>query len=168
MLNKKTSVSAVTLARIGVIAALYAVTTMALPFLSYGNVQLRFSEALTVLPLFYSEAVVGLFVGCIIANIIGNGFLDIILGSAASLVAAIITYIIGKKVQNKTLKMALGGLPPVFINAFVVPFTYLVITDLKELYFLNVLSVGIGQILAVYIFGSLLYIGIDKIFNKVK
>ena len=52
----------------GVIAALYAVLTLALPFLSYGAVQIRFSEALTVLPFFLPEAVPGLAIGCFIAN----------------------------------------------------------------------------------------------------
>ena len=76
----------------GVIAALYAVLTLALPFLSYGAVQIRFSEALTVLPFFLPEAVPGLAIGCFIANLIGSPIaLDWIVGTAATLLAALWT-----------------------------------------------------------------------------
>ena len=93
--NKKTS--GTSLARIGVIAGLYIVATMSLPFLSYGSIQLRISEALTILPLFFPEAVVGLFIGCLISNILGNGILDIVFGSLATLIAGILTCIVVKR-----------------------------------------------------------------------
>ena len=164
MLQTKKSIGR-KMAKAGVIACVYAVTTMCLPFMSYGGVQLRFSEALTILPLFIPEAVAGLFIGCLIANLLGNGILDIIFGSLATLVAGIITYFIGKLVKNEVLKVALGGFPPVIINAIVVPFTYLLITELKSLYFINFVTVFIGQFLAVYLFGTLLYLAIKKYFK---
>ena len=161
--NKKTS--GTFLARIGVIAGLYIVATMSLPFLSYGSIQLRISEALTILPLFFPEAVVGLFIGCLISNILGNGILDIVFGSLATLIAGILTCIVGKTVKNTTLKFLLGAFPPVIINAIVVPFTYLVITELEALYWFNFLTVFIGQFLAVYVLGALLYSLIKKYFK---
>ncbi len=164
MLNSKKT-SGTSLARIGVIAGLYIVTTMSLPFLSYGSIQLRISEALTVLPLFFPEAVVGLFIGCLISNILGNGILDIVFGSLATLIAGVLTYIVGKTVKNTTLKFLLGAFPPVIINAIVVPFTYLVVTELEALYWFNFLTVFIGQFLAVYVLGALLYSLIKKYFK---
>ena len=163
MLKTKKSIGS-KLARAGVIACVYAVTTMCLPFMSYGSVQLRVSEALTILPLLIPESVVGLFVGCLIANLLGNGIIDIVFGSLATLVAGVCTYLIGKYVKNTFLKVAIGGFFPVIINAIVVPFTYLLITELPYLYWINFLTVFIGQFLAVYVFGTILYLAIKKYF----
>lgn len=166
MNNKKNSNKSNFIVKAGLIGAIYAALTMSLPFLSYGSVQLRVSEALTILPLFYPEAVIGLFVGCLISNIIGNGILDVIFGSLATLVSAILTYIVGKKIKNDKLKFIIGGVFPVIINAIVIPFTYLMITELPSLYWLNFLTVFIGQFLAVYLFGTLLYLSIKRIKSK--
>ena len=166
MNNKKSSNKSNFIVKAGLIGAIYAALTMSLPFLSYGSVQLRVSEALTILPLFYPEAVIGLFVGCLISNIIGNGILDVIFGSLATLVSAILTYIVGKKIKNDNLKFIVGGFFPVIINAIVIPFTYLMIMELPSLYWLNFLTVFIGQFLAVYLFGTVLYISIKRIKSK--
>ena len=165
MLNSKKSVGSF-LAKSSVIAAIYAVATMALPFMSYGGVQLRVSEALTLLPLFFAEAIPGLFIGCLIANLLGNGLLDIIFGSLATLIAAGLTYLVGKLIKNNVLRLLLGGIPPIIINAIVIPFTYLLVTELSSLYFVNFLTVFIGQVLAVYLFGGLLYLAINKRFQN--
>jgi len=75
------------------IAAVYAVLTIAFAPLSYGQIQVRFAEALTILPFFTSAAIPGLFVGCIVANFFGpGGMLDVVFGSAATLIAAYISY----------------------------------------------------------------------------
>ena len=166
MLNSKKSIGSF-LAKAGVIAGIYAVATMALPFMSYGGIQMRVSEALTLLPLFFVEAIPGLFIGCLIANLLGNGLLDIIFGSLATLVAAAVTYLVGRLVKNNVLRVLLGGLPPILINAIVVPFTYLLVTELSSLYFINFLTVGIGQFIAVYVFGGLLYLALYKRLNQI-
>ena len=76
------------LALSGLVAALYAVTTILFAPISYGYVQVRISEALTVLPFFFPQAVFGIFVGCLFANLFGGfGILDVVLGSAATLLA---------------------------------------------------------------------------------
>ena len=150
------------LAKTGVVACVYAVATMLIAPLSYGSIQLRFSEALTILPLFMPESVIGLFIGCLIANLLGNGLIDVIFGSLATLVAAVLTYLVGKFIKNEVAKVALGGFFPVIINAIVIPFTYLLITELPSLYFLNFLTVFVGQFIAVYLFGTLLYLAIKK------
>lgn len=160
LINKKGKTGFIVKA--GLIGALYAALTMSLPFMSYGNVQLRVSEALTILPLFFPESILGLFVGCLISNIIGNGILDVVLGSIATLISACLTYATGKLIKNDFLKMAVGGFFPVIVNAAIVPFTYLAISQLKELYWLNFLSVFIGQFVAVYVFGSILFVVIKR------
>ena len=73
------------------IAALYAVLTVALPIPQYGGVQLRAAEAMTVLPFLFPAATPGLFVGCIIANLFSPYPLDVLCGSAATLIACLLT-----------------------------------------------------------------------------
>ena len=89
----KTRSNALELAQAGVIAALYVVLTLVFAPISFGSVQLRVAEALTILPLFTSAAVPGLFVGCLVANIFGGAVLwDIIFGSIATLIGAYFSY----------------------------------------------------------------------------
>ena len=97
-----------------VIAAVYAAVTLLLAPLSYGPMQVRASEALTVLPYFTPAAIPGLFVGCFTANMISPyGIVDLVCGSIASLAAAWLSY----KLRGKPL---LVPLPPVVINGVVI------------------------------------------------
>lgn len=81
-----------------VIAAVYAILTVVLSPISYGPIQFRLSEALTILPAFTPAAVPGLFIGCLIANLMSPvGLVDIICGSAATLIAAFISYKLRKR-----------------------------------------------------------------------
>ena len=98
------------LCRAAVIGALYAAVTLLLAPISYGNLQCRVSEALCILPWFFPETSWGLFVGCLLANLLGgNGPLDIIFGSLATLIACLIT----ARVKARGLAL----LPPVVVNA---------------------------------------------------
>ncbi len=101
--------------RIALIAALYAVLTAAPPFssISYGPVQVRVSEALTVLPFLTRDAIAGLWIGCILANL-GSPFLlyDVTLGAGATLLAAFLT--------SKMPSELAAPLPPVVLNSIVV------------------------------------------------
>jgi len=102
-----------------IVAALYATLTLAIAPLGYGPVQFRVSEALTVLPFFSSFSVLGLTMGCLISNIISPyGILDLIFGSFATLIAAIITYKIGK--SNFKFKRYLAPFPAVIINGIII------------------------------------------------
>ncbi len=103
------------LARAGVIAALYvALTYLAgLMNLAYGPVQFRFSEALTVLPFLFPEAVPGLFIGCVVSNLLSPyGALDLVVGSLATLLAALWTARCGKR--------WFAPMPPVIANAVLI------------------------------------------------
>ncbi|MCK4590192.1 MAG: QueT transporter family protein, partial [Candidatus Latescibacteria bacterium] len=102
------------LTRVGLIGALYAALTLALAPISYGPLQVRVSEALTVLPYVMPASVWGLFIGCFLANWLGGlGPWDIFGGSLLTLLAAILTYWV-----RKTGKPWLAPLPPVLVNAF--------------------------------------------------
>lgn len=111
------------LCRAGVIAALYVALTYAFGAIAYnGILQIRPAEALTVLPLFFPEAVPALWIGCMLANL-GSPFImyDVPLGGLATLIAALLTYGTGRLVKNNVLKVAVGGFFPVIINAFIIP-----------------------------------------------
>ena len=139
-----------------IIAALYTVMSlMSSVFgLTFGAVQCRFSEALTVLPFFLPEAIPGLFVGCLVTNLMSTvGPLDIIFGSLATLLAALWT----AKMPNKYL----APLPPVVCNAVIIGamiawyetgFT----AAFPAVFAYNALTVGIGEAIACYVLGLLL------------
>ena len=102
-----------TLALGGMVAALYAALTVLLAPLSYGPVQLRFSEGLTLLPYFLPEAVPGLAVGCLIANLFGGyGAVDVIVGTGATLLAALLT--------RRMPRLWMAALPPVLVNMLLI------------------------------------------------
>ncbi len=135
----------------GLIAALYAVLTISMASFSYGVYQVRVSEALTVLPFVYPFAVIGLFIGCLVANIYGGmGLPDIIFGSLFTLIAGILTYLTSK-IKNKGLGMALAPLPPVLINAFGVSIYLHKIMEVSYLF--SVQMIGLGELVACYVFG---------------
>jgi uncharacterized membrane protein len=154
------------LARAGIITALYVALTYACMPLAYGTIQVRIGEALTVLPLLYAESVPALFIGCALANI-GSpfGFYDICIGSVVSLAAAFVTYLIGKFVKNKVLKIILGGLPPIIFNAALLPLMWLLFCN-DAAYVANMLSILATQSIFVYGLGTPLYLALAKLKEK--
>ena len=119
----KQLISTRALTRSGIIAALYAAFTWVFGDLAYGPLQIRPAEALCILPIFFIESVSGLFVGCALANLMsGYGIYDIAFGSLTTLLAAILTFIIGVMLKRNLLSAILGGIPPVLFNAIVIPF----------------------------------------------
>ena len=135
------------IAEAGIIGALYAALTVAFAPISYGPVQVRIAEALTVLPFLTGRAIWGLYAGCLVANIFGGyGLVDIFGGSFLTLLAAIATWWLRR--FNRPL---LAPLPPVLINALGVSL-YLHILA-KWPYWLTVAYVGLGEFAACYILG---------------
>lgn len=111
------------LCRAGVIAALYVALTYAFGAIAYqGVLEIRPAEALTVLPLFFPEAVPALWIGCMLANL-GSPTLvyDVPIGGLATLVASLLTYGAGRLIKNEIARFAVGGIFPVLINALVIP-----------------------------------------------
>ncbi len=153
------------LIRGAVIASLYIAICFMLKPLSFGPVQLRISEALCILPIFLPEAILGLFIGCLVSNLIGGAFLiDVILGSVTTLFAAIAT----RYIYKKTASAPFALFPPVILNALIVgayvPFVYSspgTVNTLPVIIF-SILTVGIGQVIAVYVLGLPLAKALEK------
>jgi uncharacterized membrane protein len=135
------------IAQVGIIASLYAVITIILAPISYGPVQVRLSEALTVLPYLTSAAVPGLFIGCLVANAYGGlGLPDMIGGSLCTLLAATLTYLV-----SKTRKPFLAPLPPVAVNSLGVSLYLHLLFNLP--YWITVAYIALGEFMACFILG---------------
>ncbi len=150
--------SARAIARGALIAALYALLTLlTLPL--GGGVQLRFSEALCVLPWFCPEAVPGLFVGCAVANLVtGAVVLDVIFGSLATLAAAYLTYELRRRGASKWL----APLPAVVVNAMVVGLLIRYVYEVELPLWLCMAGVFAGQVISCYGIGMPLWYALNK------
>lgn len=146
----------------GIIAALYIALTLGFAPISFGALQFRVSEALTVLPFFMPEAVWGLGIGCFISNLYTGNAFDVVLGTFATVIAAAITCYIGKRQKRGFLlkKAWYAPLPAVLSNAFIVGYTltYLYVDAVTDAFPIVALQVGAGELAVCYIIGvPLLY-----------
>ena len=140
------------LAQSALIAALYIALTLLSQLLGIasGAIQLRLSEALTVLPFFTPAAVPGLFVGCMLANLLtGCAIWDVVFGSIATLIGAIGTYLLRKK-------RFLAAIPPILANMAILPFVLLYVYGVPETLPYLILTIGIGEILSCGVLGTAL------------
>ena len=147
---KKKSVFYITQA--AMIAAIYVVLTIFISAfgLASGAIQVRISEALCILPVFTTAAIPGLFVGCLLANLItGATVFDIIFGSLATLIGAIGTYFLRKTKFAYTL-------PPVLSNAIIIPFVLKYAYGLEDAWWFLAVTVGVGEIISICLLGLLL------------
>ena len=141
-----------------IIAALYVVLTFlaAALGLSSGVIQIRFSEALCILPYFTSAAIPGLTIGCLLANALtGCALWDVIFGSLATLIGALIAQKLGK---HKWLV----PMPSVLSNMAIVPPVLKMIYGAPDAYPFLLLTVGIGEVISVYGLGMLLLFALEK------
>lgn len=113
------------LTRIAMIAAIYTAVSLALAPFSYGNIQVRIAEALTLLPLIYQPSIAGLTIGCFLTNVIGvmiganpTGMIDAFVGTTATLLAAIMTFRL-KDIKIGTLPIPSILMPVLFNMVFV-------------------------------------------------
>ena len=142
----------------GIIAALYLALTLLANALGLANyaVQVRFSESLTILPYFTPAAVPGLFVGCLLSNILtGCALPDIIFGSLATLIGAAATYML----RNKSKWLA--PLPAIVSNAIIVTFVLLYAYGIEPLWF-SFVTVTAGEIISCGVLGMLLLNALRK------
>ena len=152
------------LVQAAMIGAIYVVLTVAFAPISFGEVQIRFAEALTILPFFTPAAVPGLFVGCLIANILGGAILpDIIFGSLATLIGAVGTYLLRKQSNY------LAPVPPIVANMLIVPFVLRYGYGVNLPIPLMMLTVGAGEVISAGVIGlillNVLYKNRQKIFG---
>lgn len=141
------------------IGALYAALTLIAQPISFGLVQMRVSEAMCVLPYYSTAAVPGLFIGCLVANLVsGAPIWDVIFGSLATLIAAFLT----AKMRKWGAPKYLVPLPAVAVNAVIVGLLLYHVYAVPVSLALCMLSVAAGQVIACYGFGTVLMIIIEK------
>ena len=149
-------------AQAAVIAAIYVVLTLLFAPFSYGEVQVRLSEALTILPVFTPAAVPGLFVGCLLSNMLGGCIVpDFIFGSLATLTGAVFTYLL----RNQSRFLA--PLPPILANALIVPFVLRFGYQVPLPIPFMMLTVGIGEVISCGVFGMILYAALYRYKNLI-
>ena len=155
------------LTRAAMIAALYAVLTLILQPFSFGAVQLRVSEALTILPMVMADAVPGLALGCLLANLLcGAMWYDVVFGTLATLLAAVMT----RKLKNSSF---VAASMPVLFNALIVgPVVYFAYSKgpggmfSLPLLLIDMLTVGIGEAIACYVLGGVALSGAKRLPKK--
>ena len=141
-----------------VIAALYTVLTFIANALDLANqaIQVRISEALTILPVFTPAAIPGLFAGCLLSNVLtGCALLDVVFGSLATLIGAFGTYALKKHKY-------IAPLPPILANTIIVPVVLKYVYELGDTIPFFMLTVGIGEIISCGILGILLLKALEK------
>lgn len=153
------------------IAAIYVILTLLANALHLASqvIQVRFSEALTVLPFFTPVAIPGLFVGCIISNIITGCLpLDTVFGSIATLLGALGTYFISNKFSHNKTARYLAPVPPIVANTLIVPFVLAYVYEFEGSIPYFMLTVGIGEIISCGVLGLLLLAAVSRtgIFNQ--
>lgn len=152
-------VSVQRLVRCAVIAAVYVVLCLVLAPFSYGAIQVRIAEALCLLPVFGAEYIIGVTLGCFLANLFGSTIIDVIFGTIATLLACLVTYRL-RNVRIKGLAIP-ASLPPVLFNAVIVGIEITIFfTDYTAmsapvwlLCLTNGITVGIGELISCTILG---------------
>lgn len=166
--NQKPLFTTRSIVRGGMIAALYVVFTMIFQPISFGAIQFRIAEALTLLPILTVDAVPGLFVGCLLANWLGGGiWFDVALGSVATLLAALCT----RKLRNKPFLAAL--MPTIFNGLIVGPVVYFAYVrapgdpvSVGTLLF-NMSTVAFGELVVCYVLGLPMLYGLKRLPQKI-
>lgn len=132
------------------IAAIYTVLTMVFAPISFGLIQFRISEVLCILPFFTPAAIPGLFIGCLLSNFLCSAaMLDVVFGSLATLIGAVVSYKLRKY-------RWLVCVPPIVSNAIIIPWVLRYAYGSTDLLWYSMITVGIGEILAIGVLGNLL------------
>lgn len=140
-----------------VIAALYVVVTYVFSAFASGVIQVRVSEALTILPAFTPAAIPGLVIGCLLSNTLtGCVLLDIIFGSVATLIGALGSYALRRHTW-------LVPIPPIVSNMIIVPFVLRFAYGATDAFPFMIATVGAGEIISCYLLGMILYGALKKV-----
>jgi uncharacterized membrane protein len=143
-----------------IIAAIYTVLVVVFNYVSFGPIQFRIAEALTVLPYFTPAAIPGVTLGCFLSAILTPGvhILDMIFGSLATLVAAFLTY----KLRRYKL---LAPVPPIVVNALVIPWVLKAAYGEAQSIPVLMLSIGASEVITAGIIGIVLLFALEKVKN---
>ena len=155
-MNKSDNKAVYYMAYAAVIAAIYVVLTMVFAPISFGPVQFSISEALCILPFFTPAAVPGLFLGCLLSNLLyGAAALDVVFGSLATLIGAVGSYALRR---NKWAVCV----PPILANTVIIPWVLRYAYGSPDLIPVAMVTVGIGEILAIGVLGNLLLVTLER------
>lgn len=140
-----------------VIAAIYTVLVVAFQPISFGPIQFRIAEALTILPFFTPAAIPGVAIGCFLSAILsGADVLDMVFGSLATLIAAFLSF---KLRRHKFLV----PIPPIVANALIIPWVLRYAYDIPDAIPYMMLTVGVGEVCAAGVLGMVLLFALDKV-----
>ena len=143
------------------IAAIYVVLTMVFRPISFGPIQFRISEALCILPYFTPAAIPGVFLGCLISNMLGGAvMMDVVFGSLATLIGAVGSWILRK---NRYLV----SVSPILSNTLIIPWVLKFAYGSEDLIWYMMVTVGIGEVLAIGVLGQILLTALDKHKNAI-
>lgn len=153
------------IATTAIVAALYATVTMSLSFISYGPVQFRLAEIMTLLPLLNKKYILGLTLGCFLSNVLGTlGIVDIIFGTIATFISVYLVYLTGKLMKDKKGRFIIASLWPTIVNAIIIG------AELKIFFgfplILSMIQVGFGQFVVITIIGVPLFKSINNKYGK--
>ena len=151
------------------IAALYVVLSyVSHAFgLASGAIQIRISEALTILPVFTPAAIPGVTIGCLLFNLLsGAPAPDVVFGTIASLLGALGTHRIAKLLKGRKVMPYLLAVPPIFANACIIPWVLKVAYHLSETYWYFFITVGLGEVISCGVFGIILYFSVKPFANS--
>lgn len=149
------------------IAAIYVVLCQIFAPISFRDVQVRIAEGLTILPFFTPAAIPGLFVGCVLGNLLGGAIpIDIIFGSLATLIGALGTWAIGRWIRRKhpashRMKFLLT-VPPILANALIIPFILYYGYGITVPIPIQIATVGAGEILSCGVIGMIILFALEK------
>ncbi len=166
MNKKKFQFTTLMICRAGLIAALYAVLTWVLNPFAYGPFQIRPAEGLVVLAVFYVEAIPGLYVGCMLANLLSAyGAPDIFLGSLATLAAAGLSFGCGRLFRHDALKLVLCAFFNIILNAFIIP-AVIMMSDNTIGYWYTFGSMILTETVWIFSIGTPLYFALKRLIDK--
>ncbi|MBR1757347.1 MAG: QueT transporter family protein [Lachnospiraceae bacterium] len=149
------------IAESGIIAAVYVVLVLLFAPISFKAVQFRVAEALAILPYFTPAGIPGITIGCLLGNLLGGGDpLDIIFGTLATLIGAFGSYALRKN-------QWLVPLPPILSNTIIIPWVLRFAYDVPNAIPYLMLTVGVGEILAIYVLGMILLFALKPIADKI-
>ena len=157
-----------------VIAAIYVVLCQIFAPISFRDVQVRIAEGLTILPYFTPAAIPGLFIGCLLGNLLGGAIpVDVIFGSLATLIGALGTWAIGnwiRRHQQSNASKYLLPIPPIVANTLIIPFVLKYAYNVGDALPFIFVTVGAGEIISAGLFGYILMAAVwpirTKLFGK--
>lgn len=148
-----------------IVASLYAVLTSSLPAISYGAIQFRLSEVMTLLPLLGKEYILGLTIGCFLANLLSlYGVPDMIFGTIATFISVYLVYLTGRYMKDKKGYVYIASLWPVIVNAIIIAVQLKIFFGMPL--FITMLQIGFGQFVVITILGVPLFKAVNNKYGK--